>query len=260
MAHNQGDKETGRPGDKQNGTFGPSPGVVGGLSNPTRILALETSGRDASVAVLEAVGGDARLLREVTLSGMQRTAQILAPGVRDLLDAHDWAPASIQLVAVAIGPGSFTGLRIGVTMAKTFAYAVGAQVIGVNTLAVLAEQARHLSGPLWTVMDAQRQELYAAKFVDGVGSETRIVGEVDWLAALQPGDRVTGPALRKLQPRLPAGVEVVDASLWQPLAKAVGVVGWREFQAGRRDDVWKLAPHYYRQSAAEEKAAKKRNS
>src|SRR3972149_6836639 len=107
---------------------------------------------------------------------MQRTAQILAPGVRDLLDAHDWAPASIQLIAVAIGPGSFTGLRIGVTMAKTFAYAVGAQVIGVNTLAVLAEQARHLSGPLWTVMGDQRQALYAAKFVDGGGGGTRLGG------------------------------------------------------------------------------------
>ena len=230
-------------------------GVPQETGNSTRILALETSAREASVAAIEADGNGVRLLREVMLAGSQRTAQVLAPAVRDLLAAVGWTPADVQLVAVAVGPGSFTGLRIGVTMAKTFAYAVGAEVIGVNTLAVLAEQAGSSSAPLWTVMDAQRQELFAAKWeasaTDGV--ETRILPESDWLAMLAAGDRVTGPALRKIEPQLPAEVEAVDASLWQPLASAVGTLAWREYQAGRRDDLWKLVPAYYRLSAAEEK-------
>jgi tRNA threonylcarbamoyladenosine biosynthesis protein TsaB len=167
-----------------------------------------------------------------------------------------WPAASVQLIAVTIGPGSFTGLRIGVTMAKTFAYAVGAEVIGINTLAVLAEQAGASNQPLWTVMDAQRQELFAARW-DGAAAtdaiDTRIISESDWLAMLAADDRVTGPALRKLQPRLPAGIEVVDASRWQPLASAVGTLAWRDYHAGRRDDLWRLLPQYYRLSAAEEK-------
>ena len=163
--------------------------------------------------------------------------------------------ASIRLVVVAVGPGSFTGLRIGVTTAKTLAYAVGAEVIGVNTLAVIAEQAPPAATPLWVVMDAQRQELFAAKF-DGQRRfirETQIASQTEWLNSLQPGDYVTGPGLRRFVPAMPAGVNAVDESLWMPLADAVGQLGWRDFQAGRRNDVWSLLPQYYRQSAAEEK-------
>ena len=222
-----------------------------------RMLALETSGRDASLAVLEGDdGGDAaRLVRQVIIAGQERTAQVLAPRLRDLLEETNWRVASIRLVVVAVGPGSFTGLRIGVTTAKTLAYAVGADVIGVDTLAVIAEQAPRSAAPLWAVMDAQRQELFAAKF-DGERQfvhETHVVSQSEWLGLLQPDDYVTGPGLRRLPSALPAGVHAVDESLWLPTAGAVGQIGWRDYRAGRRDDVWKLLPQYYRQSAAEEK-------
>jgi tRNA threonylcarbamoyladenosine biosynthesis protein TsaB len=232
-------------------------GMAEGSREPVRILALETSGREASAALLEASGGEARLVREIALGGSQRTAQMLMPAVRDLLEATGWTPTDVRLVAVAVGPGSFTGLRIGVTMAKTFAYAVGAEVIAVHTLAVLAEQAGVESRPLWTVMDAQRQELFAARFDQAaVASDsvtTRVISESDWLGELRAGDSVTGPVLKKLQSRLPEGVRIVEEARWQPMAATVGVVGWREYRAGRRDDLWKLVPQYYRLSAAEEK-------
>jgi tRNA threonylcarbamoyladenosine biosynthesis protein TsaB len=227
-----------------------------------RIVAIETSGRNGSVAALRGETRQADLLRQVTLSGEQRTAQALAPALRELLSGIGWTPRTVELVAVAIGPGSFTGLRIGVTTAKTLAYAVGAEVIGVNTLAAMAAQAPVSSAPLWTVLDAQRQELFAARFVaeeDGnmpLDCETAIVARSAWLAQLQSGDRVMGLPLRALQSQLPGGVEVLAEKLWQPMAAAVGQVGWQAYQSGRRDDVWKLAPQYYRASAAEEKAAR----
>ncbi|MEX0712672.1 MAG: tRNA (adenosine(37)-N6)-threonylcarbamoyltransferase complex dimerization subunit type 1 TsaB, partial [Pirellulales bacterium] len=90
-----------------------------------RILALETSGKSGSVAVLR---GDV-LLAEEPLEPSQRSAQSLAPAMRQLLEAVAWTPRDVQLVAVTLGPGSFTGLRVGVTTAKTFAYAVGAVVV-----------------------------------------------------------------------------------------------------------------------------------
>jgi hypothetical protein len=70
---------------------------------------------------------------------------------------------------------------------------------------------------------------------------------------LQPGDRVTGPALGRLRPRLPPGVVAATEACWQPTAETVGQFAWRMFQRGWRDDLWKLAPLYYRPSAAEEK-------
>src|SRR5205823_153504 len=81
------------------------------------------------------------------------------------LATANWLPKEVELVAVTVGPGSFTGLRIGVTTAKAFAYAIGAEVVGVNTLDALAAQALPSPSPLWAILDAQRQELFAAKFV-----------------------------------------------------------------------------------------------
>src|SRR5438105_3971142 len=121
-----------------------------------RILGVETSGSSGSVAVLD----DEQLLATVALDPAQRTARTLAPAIRDLLTQVSWRPADVQLVAVTAGPGSFTGLRLGVTTAKTFAYAVGCQVLGVNTLEVIAAQTPRECSPLEIVLDAQRQQLF----------------------------------------------------------------------------------------------------
>jgi tRNA threonylcarbamoyladenosine biosynthesis protein TsaB len=170
-----------------------------------------------------------------------------------------WLPRSIELVAVAKGPGSFTGLRLGVTTAKILAYAARAAIIGVDTLDVLAAQAPPGAGRLWAILDAQRSELFAALFenanAEGVRriSDTEIIRQEAFLADLKAGDRVTGPALGRLSNRLPASVVALPQELWQPTAEAVGRVAWRAHEAGQRDDVWKLLPRYHRPSAAEEK-------
>jgi tRNA threonylcarbamoyladenosine biosynthesis protein TsaB len=224
-----------------------------------RILAIETSGRQCSAAALWGVPEDAELLHQIAITGEQRTAQALQPSLHELLTHVGWRPPSVEFVAVAVGPGSFTGLRIGVTTAKTFAYAVGAKVVGVNTLAVLAAQSPQSPAPLWTVLNAQRQELFVARFVDTerdnqwTDCDTTIVACDAWLTQLKPGDRVTGPPLSSLKALLPPGVAAVPQEFWQPMAAAVGRVGWHAYQRGQRDDVWKLAPRYYRPSAPEYK-------
>jgi tRNA threonylcarbamoyladenosine biosynthesis protein TsaB len=223
------------------------------MGDAKRILAIETSGRHGSVATLWGEADKARLLDQVVLTGDQRTAQALAPAIQRLLAAIDWAPKSVEMCAVAVGPGSFTGLRIGVTTVKAFAYAVGAEVVGVNALEALAAQAPVSDAPLWTILDAQRQELFAAKFVAGADYHTSIIAQDRWIAGLKAGDMVVGPPLKRLAAQLPSGVVALPEDLWQPMAVAVGQVAWKEYRAGRRDDIWKLAPNYYRASAAEEK-------
>jgi tRNA threonylcarbamoyladenosine biosynthesis protein TsaB len=226
------------------------------------IIAIETSSRHATLAALVGDTGQARLLRHSDLGGDRRTAQALAPALRDLLGDVGWPPQSVGLIAVAVGPGSFTGLRIGVTTAKTLAYAVGGEVVSVNTLVALAAQAPPPAGPLWAILDAQRQELFAARFENGSAEagathcDTSIVSQEVWLGGLQPGECVTGAPLGRLAQRLPASVCAVAKEYWQPMAAAVGEVAWRAYQAGHRQDLWKLAPQYYRPSYAEEKAAR----
>jgi tRNA threonylcarbamoyladenosine biosynthesis protein TsaB len=229
------------------------------MAETKHILAIESSGRHSSLATMLGEPAQTRLIGQTLLSGDERTAQVLAPTIKQLLESANWSAKDIDLVAVAAGPGSFTGLRIGITTAKAFAYAVGAEIVGVNTLESLALQAMPAAAPVWTILDAQRQELFAAKFVveeQGIVRtvrETFIVGQDAWLADLETGDRVLGPALKRLVSRLPNGVEMLPEPLWQPTAAAVGQIAWQQYQAGHRDDVWKLAPNYYRLSAAEEK-------
>jgi tRNA threonylcarbamoyladenosine biosynthesis protein TsaB len=233
-----------------------------------RIIAIETSGRYGSVAALLGEADGATPLREIALGGDQRTAQSFAPALKELLTQIDWSPKSIELVAVVVGPGSFTGLRIGVTAAKTFAYATGAEIIGVNTLAAIADQASLRSvvphdSPLWTILDAQRQELFAARFVANehgrytIARDTSIIAQDVWLGQLRTGDAVVGPPLRTLKARLPDGVIALPEIVWQPMATSVGRIGWAAYQSGRRDDLWQLLPNYYRQSAAEEKLSRR---
>lgn len=125
-----------------------------------KIMALETSAKAVSVAVVEdgavlaAAYQNIRLAHSVTLmslmDGMLHNAGLTA--------------ADIDLIAVAAGPGSFTGLRIGVSAAKGLAWALGLPCCGVSTLEAMAENARMFEGTVICAMDARRQQIYNAVF------------------------------------------------------------------------------------------------
>jgi tRNA threonylcarbamoyladenosine biosynthesis protein TsaB len=227
------------------------------------VLAFDTSGFAGSVALLDGP----QLLAEETLDRERRSAQMLAPAIARLLAAQKTDPSRIGLVATTVGPGSFTGLRVGVTTAKAFAYAAQADVIGLSTLEVLAHQtpAEWLGTEpreIQAILDAQRKELFVGRFHGAPGlpigriEPDHLIAAETWLQSLPAGAIVTGTGVEKLLDRLPQGVSLVPAPLREPQAAMVGRLAWREHERGRRDDLWKLAPEYLRPSYAEEKAAK----
>lgn len=222
------------------------------------VLALETSCRNASVAVLE----NDRLLSHCEFGSSRRTAQAFAPEIAGQLSAVGWCPGDVQLIVVSQGPGSFTGLRVGVTAAKTLAYATGAPVLGVNTQQVIAYQAEGDWEEITVVGDAGRQQLFVDCFrriADRLepACSPGIVDISAWLQSLDDGQWVTGPGLSQRVDQLPAGVRSTTSADWLPRAATLGRIGYSEFQAGRRDDLWNLKPIYYRPSAAEEKLAQR---
>lgn len=228
-----------------------------------KVLALETSDRIGSLAVLTASGDTARTELASTLPPEQRSAQSLLPSIKSLLEQADWKAADLDLIAVTTGPGSFTGLRIGVTAAKTLAYATGAELVEVHTLAAMALGVSNRWKRLWTVIDAQRRELFVAKFCANDGGEqtlsseipeTRILAVENWLEELKPEDWVCGPPLKNFADQIPAGVKVADQACWQPTAEQVGQLGIAAYKTGQAVDAIQLVPRYYRKSAAEEKA------
>jgi tRNA threonylcarbamoyladenosine biosynthesis protein TsaB len=227
------------------------------MASDVRILALETSSRRGSIALLQST----QVVAQHELTDSTRSAQSLIPAINEALQSLGWNPKEIEMVAVTSGPGSFTGLRVGVTAAKTFAYATGADVVAVDTLDCIAARVTGCASRLHVVIDAQRGDFFAAAYEfqrDGqpqVVESGKIVAQSVWLSTLKPGDAVTGSGLPKLKDPLPAGVETISEQLWQPLAADVGRLALAKYQLGHRDDLWTLCPIYYRKSAAEEKLA-----
>jgi tRNA threonylcarbamoyladenosine biosynthesis protein TsaB len=225
-----------------------------------RILALETTERVGSVAAWH---GD-KLLLQNDLAPHQQSARSLAPGLRDLLGQIGWRPGDVELVAVSRGPGSFTGLRVGVTAAKTFAYAVGAEVLGVDTLETIAAGTPDGVSRLAVAVDAQRGDVVVQPFERGEDGwlepvePARLIPADEWFAGLAAGWSVSGPVLHKLLGSIPSHVVPLDAACWRPTAANVARLAARDYAAGRRDDLWGLVPNYSRRPAAEEKWAKRR--
>ena len=135
-----------------------------------RILALETSAKAVSAAITE----DGRVLA----SGYQDTglthSRTLMPIVEHLFQNTGLSPESVDAIAVAVGPGSFTGIRIGVSAAKGLAFALDKPAVGVSTLAAMARNAAFAGGLIVCAMDARRQQVYNALFAAEDGVLTRL--------------------------------------------------------------------------------------
>ncbi len=227
------------------------------------ILAFDCSSPAGSVALLE--GSD--VLAREALDPTKRSAVTLAPAIADVLRHAGKASGELDLVATTIGPGSFTGLRVGVTMAKTLAYALQCDLVGLNTLDVLAAQVLEAGlvgarGIVHAVLDAQRKELFVRRYQVSAENSERVCRFNDgdtilsadaWLKSLAAGDVVTGSGLTRWKDKLPPGVIVASNECFEPDAVTIGRLALREHATGRRDDLWTFSPLYIRPSYADEK-------
>lgn len=222
-------------------------------------LAIETSGNRGSLALSR----EGVLLEERALTEEKRHARTLVADIRALLATFGLGPRDVELVAVSVGPGSFTGLRVGIVCAKAFTYAAGCQIAGVETLWAIAENAPPDVSRVETVIDAQRQELFVGSFARNSSGDwfaerpVRIVGIKDWWDSLDSAVAVTGSGLERIvdveSVATRAGSRILDRSLWQPRAATVARLANRLAADGLLADCWSLEPAYLRKSAAEEK-------
>lgn len=135
-----------------------------------KIIALESSAVAASVAVTE---GDRLIAHSFQNSGLTHSATLM-PMVADLLKNAGLKLEDMDVVAVAAGPGSFTGVRIGVATAKGLAWTGNKLCAPCSTLESMAWQCAHLDGEICAVMDARRNQVYAASFRASRGALTRL--------------------------------------------------------------------------------------
>lgn len=218
-------------------------------------LALETSGFGGSLALLD--GGN--LLGERILDSRRRHAQTLVPEIQALLQDHGKQATDCQLLAISCGPGSFTGLRVGITCAKTMAYATGAQIAAVPTFPCIAAACPADASNVLVILNAQREELFIGSYSRTssglwIESEALRIERVDtWLEKLRPGDIVTGPGVEPIVSQVAKKCRVLPEEFWQPQAHWVGRIGQDLVASGQVTTCWELEPYYVRKSAAEEK-------
>src|SRR5262249_4022349 len=122
----------------------------------SRWLVLETSGKVGQVALAV----DQIIRARCRLEVARRHARDLAPAVSELLAEQGWNPRDLTGVIVSRGPGSYTGLRVGIMSAKTMAYATGCVLVGVETFEAIASQAPEAVTSLEVIADAQQDKVY----------------------------------------------------------------------------------------------------
>ena len=125
-----------------------------------KVLAVDTSASVAAVAVME----DYRLLGEYIINHKKTHSQKLMPMIHEMMNNLDLKPGDIDLYAASVGPGSFTGLRIGVTTVKAMAYAAGRPVASVPTLDALAYNIPVSEFIICPMMDARNRQVYTALY------------------------------------------------------------------------------------------------
>jgi tRNA threonylcarbamoyladenosine biosynthesis protein TsaB len=222
-----------------------------------RALALETSGRVGSIALVE----DGAVVSEDQFShGLKHAAGII-PIIDRLSRDRGWSPRDIEEVYVSAGPGSFTGLRVGVTVAKSLAFATGARTVPVPTADVLARNAPPGWENVVIVLDAKRDQVFTAVFANRVG--VPVVREPAHLDALQAvlartprpvhliGEGI--PYHQKFIPTDHPSVIVTPPELWRARAAAVAELGYALARQGGAVEPDRLAPIYVRKPEAEEK-------
>jgi len=222
-----------------------------------RGIAIETSGRLGSIAVID---GSTVVAEEVFPHGLKHAAGIV-PIIDRLMRDRGWSPHDVEHLYVSVGPGSFTGLRIGVTLAKTMALAIGVKLVAVPSLEVLARNAPAEAKHLILVLDAKRDQIFTARYERGdrgwIEHEGARLDDLTSMLARSPrpvhllGEGI--PYHEKFIPPYDASAIVTPEESWRARAAIVAEIGMALAAEGRFADPFTLTPIYVRKPEAEEK-------
>ena len=219
------------------------------------ILGVETSGAIGSFAIRR----DGRCIEECILPELgRRHARSFVPELIEFLARHRLKLADVDALAVSNGPGSFTGLRVGVTFAKMTAYALDVPLAAIETFAALAAQCDP-ANPVVVLADAQRRGVMFGRYIRNTDgryvreNDIELVARGDLASRLGNVDLVTGPGVAAAEPGDLNRAQMASPSLIVPRAATIARLGEEQIARGELADAWALEPAYIRKSGAEEK-------
>ena len=229
-----------------------------------KILGIDTSSMAASVAVIE----DNKLICEYTINTKKTHSQKLMPMIENMLGLSDLNVREIDAIAVCEGPGSFTGLRIGMATAKAIAHVNDIPVVGVNSLEALAANMNLCDKKICSILDAQRNQVYTGRYqYEGTKLvEIKEIGiqQIDELLEelAQSGEQwiLVGEAVYKYEDKIReiSNIEIPAASNNVTKAGSLCSVAKVKFDEGKDIfDCYTVNPLYIRKSQAEEQYEEK---
>jgi len=214
------------------------------------LLAVDTSGKYGSVALARCEAQTCHVIEIVPLVGGTFSAE-LVPQIAALLTQHGFSKRDIGGFAVATGPGSFTGLRVGLAAIKALAEVLRQPLAGVSLLEVVAS-ASSVTGRVLALMDAGRGEVFAGNYELLPNQGKRAIGEqlvkIDHVQS-SDGQHIITPdqSVAELLLRKGINAQLVE----RPRTDTVARLGWRKIQAGDIVSPEQLKANYIRQSDAE---------
>ncbi|MDH6364969.1 tRNA threonylcarbamoyladenosine biosynthesis protein TsaB [Enterococcus sp. PF1-24] len=220
-------------------------------------LGIDTSNQALAVGVVE----DKQVLGQIQLNVKQNHSIALMPAIDTLVKSLGLTPKAIQRIVVAEGPGSYTGLRIGVTVAKTLVYTLNQELVGVSSLQALAANCVSREGWIIPLFDARRENVYAGIYQWQAGELVNQLADqhialTDLLTKIPEGQKVyfVGSDVAKFQEKIKAGLphaEINQEPHWDlPSGAVVALLGENAQPVA---DVHSFLPKYLKRVEAEEK-------
>ncbi len=226
-----------------------------------KILAIDTSSPIASVAITD----DKKLIGEYSLDHGKTHSQMLIHMIDELLKKHTLTLDDIDLFAISVGPGSFTGLRIGVTTVKTMAYALDKHVVGVVTLDAIAYPAEKGESLICPMIDAKNNQVYTSLYKWKNGSQIKLFDYMftniyELLKQLKERNSIIlfcgdGAVVHKelLKSELGKLCDFVPDEIMLQKASSVAFIAEQKLKEQKYDNCFDLTPFYLRKTQPERK-------
>ncbi len=221
-----------------------------------KILGIDTSTPIGSVALIDGEN----IVAEHTLNIVQAHSSRLMPAIDTVLKWGDITPDTLDGCAIGIGPGSFTGIRIGIATAKSLCYAVDKPIVGISTLEAIAYNLRWTDGIVCPILDARRSEIYGSVFHGGTEWHRltddlclpidAFLNELNKHISQNPTTIFVGDGLatygHTVRNQLGETVNFADAIFNVPRGASIARLGAQRMKQGDTDSYWNLVPNYVR--------------
>jgi len=224
-----------------------------------KILGIDTSTKFCNLGLIE----DKDVLIEYTINGLKKKhSSILVPAIKDLLKTMDLKTEEINGIAISIGPGSFTGLRIGLCVAKGLCYARSLPLLGITTLDAMAFPLKEIPYLICPVLESKKDEIYDVVFRGG-DSLHRVMDYkcediqslLVRLSPLKEKIIFLGDGIKKyrdiIKEKIGKDALFIDSQLNLPVATSIAFLGLNKLKKGEKDDISTITPFYLRKSQAE---------